>query len=314
MADRWCLPGLSLPREISIADSRVEFPMDEVEFQELSETVPYHTRSDKAGLWRFMITLADILGPIQDLNQSLVLKWSNRDEIDQIVYSLSERLQSWVDMLPEYMIMDDDNLDKYRSQNQGGTFVALHLGYHHYSVLLYFQYLDISSEQTPRTVLYANRCRFHASRFSQLLSRARSRGDCHVVYLTVAHMTMVSSSVLLHMLLFGGDDEVETARTQLTSNFEALIELKNYWPVIDTITRRLLMFQNACLGSSTAQTHRVDRWMIRFLLEHALPLQDRELAMSEFSTRDPLSLSTSHLLVSSERTKMLNEAFVDLCG
>lgn len=35
------------------------------------------------------------------------------------------------------------------------------------------------------------------------------------------------------------------------------------------------MFQRACMWSADPNTHRVDRWMVRFLLHHALPVPEK---------------------------------------
>jgi hypothetical protein len=43
-------------------------------------------------------------------------------------------------------------------------------------------------------------------------------------------MTTVSSSVLLHTLLFGTEDELAQSRRCLHANFEALLELEQFWP------------------------------------------------------------------------------------
>ena len=38
---------------------------------------------------------------------------------------------------------------------------------------------------------------------------------------------------------------------------------------------RLVTFQNNCLRSLTTNTHRFDRWMVKFLFEHALTLEEK---------------------------------------
>jgi hypothetical protein len=43
-------------------------------------------------------------------------------------------------------------------------------------------------------------------------------------------MITVSSSALLHDLLFGDEQTLGDTRRQLETNFEALIELRNLWP------------------------------------------------------------------------------------
>lgn len=248
--------------------------MDEFVFQAMgpfSTTIPT-TQGDDKGFWAYNVTLVDIFATIQDVNLSLSHSQIERSTVDHKVASLEAKLHQWCDALPTKMIMNDSNLAQYRKQGRGGAFIALHFGYHHYCSLLYFQYLEAESPQSAPALAYIGRCRFHALAFSQLLYTARQCGDCHVVYLTVAHMTVVSSAVLLHMLLFGDEQEVDTSRLQLTRNFEALIELSRYWPHMDTVRQRLLYFQDACLRSSSRKTYTVDPWMLRFLLEYGLPL------------------------------------------
>lgn len=35
---------------------------------------------------------------------------------------------------------------------------------------------------------------------------------------------------------------------------------------------RLILFQNACLFPVSSETHRLDGWMLRLLIEHSLPI------------------------------------------
>ncbi|OAL57458.1 hypothetical protein IQ07DRAFT_617715 [Pyrenochaeta sp. DS3sAY3a] len=259
MADKWCPPGLGLPREILKSDPSLDLPMDEVDFQTLHITECSSLSERSSGIWAYKTTLADILASIQDVNLSLVHGHNDRQIVDLEVASIAARLTAWHETLPRHMVMNDENFEAHRAEGQGGTFVALHFGYHHYSTLLYFQYLEPDQEPDEKTSF-------------RLLDRARRSGNCHVVYFTVAHMTIVSSSVLLHMLLFGGNAEVEVARLQLTRNFEALEALTRYWPGVEQLKERLFVFQDACLRSTAARAYAVDRWIVRFLLEYALPI------------------------------------------
>ena len=38
---------------------------------------------------------------------------------------------------------------------------------------------------------------------------------------------------------------------------------------------RLLVFQRACIATGGTNTHRVDEWMARFLIEHSRPMNER---------------------------------------
>lgn len=305
MADKWCPPGLGLPREIVQSDPTVDLPIDEVEFQSLRSTNEIvHARRSR-GIWAYKTTLADILTSIQDVNLALVRGSVARSVIDQQVDEIASRLLAWNRSLPQHMVMNDKNLEMHRKNGQGGTFIALHFGYHHYSTLLYFQYLEPDREPTDQTKAYASTCTSHGLAFSRLLHTARQFDDCHVVYLTVAHMTIVSSSVLLHVLLLGDDAEVETARIQLTRNFEALEDLTRYWPCVEQMKKRLFLFQDACLRSSAAKTYAVDRWIVRFLLEYGLPLEEKS---DDGSAAKVLSTVHHENTVSVERRAFLGEA------
>lgn len=48
-------------------------------------------------------------------------------------------------------------------------------------------------------------------------------------------MAIVSSSVLLHTLLFGEENEIAQSHHCLKANFEALLELKGYWPNVNAL-------------------------------------------------------------------------------
>lgn len=52
---------------------------------------------------------------------------------------------------------------------------------------------------------------------------------------------------------------------------------------------RLVVFQNMCLLSATSHAHTLNKWMIRFLIEHALPLDGNA---SDFSTGTSQIIST----------------------
>ncbi len=305
MAERWCPPGLGLPRHLIKSEKMLDYPMDEGAFQAMSPTTHPDDFTRRGGLWKHKVTLVDILGPIQDLHMSLLSKRCEYSLLDDGVELLSGRLTDWHNSLPHHVVMNAANLDLHRDKGQGGTFVALHLGYHHYSTLLFYQYLDTMQHTTSAARNFAEMCRQHALSFSRLLHRARLQGDCHVLYLTVAHMTTVSSSVLLHMLLMGDETTIETAKVHLMYNFEALIELRKYWSSVHNVIDRLIVFQNACLRQRNA--HHVDDWMVRFLLEHALPFEDK--TMREDLSKSTSLLTSTDLAIDSTRAHLVDEVF-----
>ncbi|KFZ14497.1 hypothetical protein V501_03196 [Pseudogymnoascus sp. VKM F-4519 (FW-2642)] len=238
MADRWYSSGISLPRQISDCDRPIDLPMDESTFQTLAINQKVLDTPYKPGLWAYMITLVDLFGPIQDLNRRIVQDDLDEIDIERATHNLSCKLDLWEEVLPPNTKLSEENLELYKNCNTGGAFVALHLGFHHYSTLLYFYYLD-GMQSSDEAKFYAERCKLHASRYSALLKFAREHEGFEAVYLTVAHMAIVSSTVLLHTLLFGDEDQISTARNSLNANFEALIELEQYWPALKSMTKVL---------------------------------------------------------------------------
>lgn len=237
MADRWCSFGLGLPRQLKDFDQAVSLPMDESVFHSLDPDQQSLTRPWKPGLWAHMITLVQLFGPIQDLNRRSVQDEVDEEEIARLVDSLAQSLQDWERVLPSQVKFTEANLRAHKVKGVGGPFVALHLGFYHYSTLLYFQFLESRNTPTPKTQMYVERCKYYASSYSALLKLARQEGGCEAVWPTVGHMATVSSSVLLHTLLFGETLDLPRARNSLNSNFEALVELKNFWPSLATTVR-----------------------------------------------------------------------------
>jgi len=73
---------------------------------------------------------------------------------------------------------------------------------------------------------------------------------------------------------------------------------------------RLAIFQDFCFWSTDEHTHKVDRWMVQFLLQHALPLQvkDTDKMYQDFSRNN----NTGQELRSSARGVYTSRALFDL--
>ncbi|KAH7150311.1 fungal-specific transcription factor domain-containing protein [Dactylonectria estremocensis] len=277
MADRWSSSSLGLPRQISDTELAIDLPMDESVFESLT---PEKTRLDdpwQPGIWAHKISLVQLFGPIQDLNRRSVNGSVTANEVERSVALLAQQLETWEWMLPLDVKMGDENFERHANRGTGGPFVALHLGYHHYATLLYFRFLEPLVPSSPTAGIYRDKCKFHASSYSKLVKLARQRENCEVIYPTVGHMTVVSSSVLLHTLLFGEEADIKSARDAMNSNFAAIVELRQYWLNTAPMINRLVAFQNFCLLSTDYRTHQLDDWMIRFLIEYALPLEEKDI-------------------------------------
>ncbi|CAG9986118.1 unnamed protein product [Clonostachys byssicola] len=215
------------------------------------------------GLWAYMITLVEIFGEIQELSMRAAPSLPDNQcmHVDDQVAFLGEALSSWEANFPEHEL--------------GGPFVALHQGYYHYRMLLYYQYLDTKRATTEKTARFSKFCQHSALAHSNLLALPRDVGQCDVLYAGVGHSTVISSSVLLHTAMFGDSDEIMPAQQALQANFKMLQELSPYWPSLDLTIRRLSQFQLRCTEGDAIRAYDFDEWMVAFLLRYHLTLDEK---------------------------------------
>jgi hypothetical protein len=291
MIDRWSSAGLGTPRQLERQESQ-QLPLDEYDFHRLSVGQKCWDSPSKLGMWAYMIFLAELFGPITDLNHSIASGKASQEHVSSQVAHLFAGLQKWQEDLPQLLQLNIENLTFHKGRGHGRTFVALHLGYFHYATLLSFHFLDQSSASIPFSAIYAERCRQHASAYSDLLKTSYELGECEGMHNIVGHMTVVSSSVLLHTLLFGAEEELDSAKRQLESNFNILVLLKAWWPSVAQMTDRLFLFQRICLRTVDNHTHKIDHWMVKFLLEHAILLEDKS-DISRLESTSPQDFASS---------------------
>lgn len=240
MADSWCSAGISLPKQLHNVQQTASLPIDEHVFQCLRPTKGSvsPTVSPHHGLWGYMITLVDIFESAQKLNRCLIEDDEiSEHDVEHQVSRLAYALGSWKLSLPPDYEWSAMNLEQHCKRGTGGAFVAMFLGFHHYATLLYYQYLDHQRSSNGVCAERANECRQHAVAYSEVLAASRSRSGCEAYYATVGHMTVVSSSVILHSLFYGGEADADAARESLSSNFEALIQLQTLWPSLSRTVR-----------------------------------------------------------------------------
>ncbi|KAJ5449467.1 uncharacterized protein N7458_005916 [Penicillium daleae] len=238
MADNWCSSSLGLPRQMRDFPRPAHLPMDEQLFSTLTPDQPLSVwqSCEIPGLWAHMVTLVELFAPIQELNWRVAHGESlQQGQIDHNTEQLAQQLDTWLEKLPRGAQPTEFNLAEHTKRGTGGPFLALHLGFHHYCTLLYYQYLDTQLTPTIQTQRFAARCKLHAFNYSTLLAHGRQQAGCEAVYPTVGHMTVVSSSVLLHTILFGTEDELPQSHHWLRTNFEALLELEQYWPTVKSM-------------------------------------------------------------------------------
>lgn len=246
-ADNWCSSSLGLPRQLKdwsrpsrvLMDDRL---FDKMDPEEPRRKDPSGHPCENPGLWSYMSTLMEVFAPIQELNWRAAnsTEFLHPDQMEQDTDMLYQRLQKWEESLPPDVQLTESNLTTHSKQGTGGTFMGLHLGFHYYCSLLFYQYLNNRSIATDRAKLFAARCKYHALSYSKWLAHGRRQPGCEAVYPTVAHMATVSSSIVLQMLLLGDEEELSQTRQCLEANFEALLELEKYWPIVNIMVTILL--------------------------------------------------------------------------
>lgn len=279
MIDVWSSSGVRLPRLLTHQDD-ILLPMEEIAFLHLRRD-DVDTDIDIApgrafSLLTQMIKLNRILVEVNDVNNLAVAGRLSGAALEQVVNRVSQKLDNWEQSLPEYMLDTPTNLARYASQGLGRVFVTVYLGYYNYGQLLYYQFLHEDCHSTMSSAnLFANKCKFHAASLCELIYNANSTPGCEVLYTMVGHILVISSTVQIHMLLFGDDPEqIRSARSRLERNFELLMKLRSYWPILDVSMTRLRAFHKSCQNYMDT-AFKMDKWMLQFLFEFATPMDDK---------------------------------------
>lgn len=287
MVDIWSSAGLQLSRQLSYREE-AELPMDELGFLNLTpDTLRDGHQKRVAGIWGEMARLTYLWSLIQDLNKTSVEENLSPMDYTSAIVALARQLGDWKEALPSFLQETPENLQNMATRGLGTTFAALHLGFHYYHEVLFYQFMA-ESHQNPSSLAdkYAAECARHARAFCDLLYLCEQTEGCECRYAMVGHMLVVTSTVYVHMLLFnapvtspnaaestnesGGD----TLRCRLEHNFEILTNLQTHWATLDVSLARLRVFHNACLYSME-HSFRMDRWMLRFILEHGSSMPEK---------------------------------------
>ena len=292
--DNWSAAASGIPRQLFF-EPKFPTPMEEIAFDRLLPGSRYKNdtkshREDQrcnTGLWAQMIPLTSVICQIDELHTLTVQNNASQGEIYDTVQKIANTLDSWVFRLPATLKYSLENLDRYCLHGQGRTFIALHLGYHHHSQLLYYQFLHQESgpSKAPRSALdsvYTNRCKEHAAGVTRVLWQGYSMGlEC--IWVVNGHLLAVSSSIHLHTLLFDNDpDEIESARSMLKQNFEMMMAMSRYWPGLDLSMTRLRTFHRQC-QTGIETSFAMDQWMLRFLQKYTKPMSDKPTSPSTVS-------------------------------
>ncbi|KAL4888882.1 hypothetical protein BDV59DRAFT_210654 [Aspergillus ambiguus] len=279
MIDIWSSIGLNLPRQLGFKEC-YPLPTDEETFLSLRDSTALPANNLQRGLWAEMVVLSQIWAQIHELNKRSVSKDMESVILSREVDDLAQQLYGWAAALPLTLQETPENLQRYTRLGLGNAFAALHLGYHYYFEVLFYQFLArTSSSHQENTFTRAHRaqCEKHALEFCDLLYRCRAMDKCQCLYVMVGHMLVVTSTVYIHILLFSDcSKQVSLARQRLARNFEILTELQSFWLTLDVALSRLQIFHNAC-NRSIDETFRMDQWMLTFILEHGSSVAERFL-------------------------------------
>ena len=279
MIDVWSSTGVRLPR-LMIPQPNIPLPMNEATFLHMARHQGFAVKVEEdrsSSLLAQMVRLNRILAQINDFNiQAAESKIETPDAISTIE-TLSSRLDEWITLLPSDMQDTRENLLHYASQGLGQLFVTLYLGYYHYGQMLFYRFLHEDSRSfSPRTHFYANQCKDHAVKLCEMIYNSEDVPGCAVLYNMVGHVLVIASTVQIHTLLFEVDNEsITLARGRLERNFCILTRLRKLWPTLDVCMERLQAFHRAC-RRSVDTSFCMDEWMVRFLVEFANPISDKD--------------------------------------
>lgn len=289
----------------------VPLPMSESAFLQLSidtPASPYQSRNGETksppqvpndsllAHWKF---LDQRLSQIDEVNTKAVSHELHGPELLQTVESISLEMELWASSLPDRMRNSTENLAYWTEQGFGHIFVLLHVQYLHFSQLLFYQFLHRSTDSTATdhpSVAFQNaqKCRRHATDLCNLIHLARENSLTDPLYSIVGHVLTIASTVQLHILLFSNDtNEIQDARQLLERNFEFLTILRTYWSCLDASFSRFDAFHRACLRRQDDSHFQMDRWMLKFMLEFAEPVNDRAQDEGDgFVAREEWSLAS----------------------
>jgi len=277
----------------------IPLPMDEMHYLALRNDSPSNNVASDvldalSPLVSEMIKLNRILLAINDFNETCVKGQPDGLLLEHAIHGLSRRLDDWAEALPERMRDTAENFAWHASHGLGRSFAAVYLGYYHFGQLLFYQFLHVEPySSTPSANVYAEKCKDHAAHLCEMIYRAFSTPNCDVLYTMVAHVLVIASTVQIHTLLFSEDEsQIRIAHSRLEHNFEILLHLRPYWSTLDRAMMRLRAFHDTCRKSMDT-SFVLDRWMLRFLVEFAKPMEekgvDEQSSPSAYWTLDGIS-------------------------
>ena len=249
ISDSWSATDMATQPILSKKEDMIIPLVDDVEFFTLQ---PEHFSQDLGvkiptiNMWAQMAATIDIYRRVSRLISSYSLKLRSIASSRHEVSDLSQQLDRWIDRLPPQLHYSTGNLAQLSKCGLGRTFLSMHMGYHHFRQLLYYPFLNPQETQTtgpqPEGInidaFYSRECKGHATAVSDMIKVGFQTSSNSLAYFLTGHILVVSSSIHLHTLLLGDNpNDADMARERLISNFEILMVLKMYWPVVDYSVR-----------------------------------------------------------------------------
>ncbi|KAJ5757232.1 uncharacterized protein N7511_007414 [Penicillium nucicola] len=277
IASHWTATDMSI-ESVSFTHGPESTPLevDDVAFASL-DPVPMQTLSP-CNMWAHMAKTLEIFNKTSALLRRLSQGLIPFDDYCIEATRLEKSLDEWEKNLPPNLQYNMENILSCVKSRLGRTFLAMHIGRHHFRQMLFFPFLDArSNRETSSFSQGAARCKQSANTVSEIIKHSTDIEGCDLNYFIYGHIAVISSCVHLHALLFSDiTEELAMARQRLVSNFEYLMRIKSYWPVVDHSVARLRKFQNSC-QDAISDPFVLDNWMSRFLTEHSSDLSERQM-------------------------------------
>ncbi|KAL2820162.1 hypothetical protein BDW59DRAFT_164775 [Aspergillus cavernicola] len=232
--------------------------------------------SFRCDMWAQMARTLGIFAKINTLMRHLSRDMISFDDYCAQAAELEASLDRWTENLPPRLTWNFDNLMLLAGKQLGQIYLAMHIGCFHFRQMLFFPFLRAQAARNPGYDRAA-KCKDSAAVVSSILQYSKNIKQCELDYFIYGHIGVVSSCVHLHTLLFSDDyRELSMTRQRLVSNFQYLMTLKSWWPIVDHYATHLRAFQNSC-RDSMSDPFVLDNWMARFLTEHSSHLSERQL-------------------------------------
>ncbi|KAL4939200.1 hypothetical protein BDV06DRAFT_39076 [Aspergillus oleicola] len=231
----------------------------------------------RCDMWAQMARTLGVFARINTLLRKLSRNLISFDDYCAQAAQIEVALEQWTENLPSRLTWKFDNLLFLAGRRLGQVYLAMHVGFFHFRQMLFFPFLDARAARKTGPS-QAIKCKDSASVVSFILQYSKTIRDCELDYFIYGHIGIVSSCVHLHTLLFSDDfRELSMTRQRLLSNFQYLMAVKSYWPIVEHYTIHLRTFQNSC-RDSISDPFVLDNWMACFLTEHSSLLSERQLA------------------------------------